>query len=67
MVRGWIDKFAHLGNPLTLTDYVRVAFGHLVMDEIWNKDVPLITILRKALFLFKKRGFNKKKYKSSGI
>lgn len=37
-VREWIRKWYHLGNQDTLTDYVRVALGHLVLDEIWSQD-----------------------------
>jgi len=37
-IRDWIRKWAHLGNQDTLTDYVRVALGHLVLDEVWSQD-----------------------------
>jgi hypothetical protein len=36
-VRAWIRKWSHLGYQETLTDYVRVALGHLVLDEMWSK------------------------------
>jgi hypothetical protein len=36
-IRNWIRKWSHLGHQDTLTDYVRVAFGHLVLDEMWYK------------------------------
>jgi len=65
MVRSWTDKRS--GDQVTLTDYIRVAFGHLVIDETWDKNEPLIFNLRKALSLFKRRRFNTKKYKSSMI
>jgi hypothetical protein len=63
-VRGWISKFAHLGYQKTLTDLVRVAYGHLIMDEVWttNQNKSLIRILRKSYALFKRRGYNNKKY-----
>jgi len=61
-VREWVNRFAHLGYPETTTDYIRVTFGHLVLDEIWDKyrKKPLITILRKSFSLFKRRGFHRK-------
>jgi len=63
-VRGWIRGFAHLAHKETLTDYVRAALGHLVLDEIWDKygDKPLIVVLRKAISLFKARGYHQKRY-----
>lgn len=36
-IREWIKKWSHLGYQETLTDYVRVALGHLVLDEMWSK------------------------------
>lgn len=36
-VRDWIRKWCHLGYQETLTDYVRVALGHLILDEIWSQ------------------------------
>lgn len=36
-IRDWIGKWSHLGYQDTLTDYVRVALGHLVLDEMWSK------------------------------
>lgn len=36
-IRDWIGKWSHLGYQETLTDYVRVALGHLVLDEMWSK------------------------------
>lgn len=36
-IRTWIRKWSHLGYQETLTDYVRVALGHLVLDEMWSK------------------------------
>jgi hypothetical protein len=64
MVRKWISKFSHLGYPETFTDYVRVAFGHLILDEVWDKyrQEPMIVVLRKAFSLFKRRGYDRKKY-----
>jgi hypothetical protein len=36
-IRDWIRKWSHLGYQDTLTDYVRAALGHLVLDEMWSK------------------------------
>lgn len=37
-IRTWVKKWCHLGYPETLTDFVRVALGHLVLDEIQSED-----------------------------
>ena len=66
-VRSWVSKFAHFGDTMTLTDYIRVTFGHLVMDEIWDTRKQPIDNLRKAYSLFQRRGFCTKKFKSSFI
>jgi hypothetical protein len=36
-IRNWTSKWSHLSCQDTLTDYVRVALGHLVLDEVWSK------------------------------
>lgn len=33
-IRNWLRRFAHLAYQDTLTDYIRVALGHLVLDNI---------------------------------
>jgi hypothetical protein len=60
-IRDWIRKWSHLGNQETLTDYVRVALGHLVLDEIhyrneWKNEDDLI---KRAYRSFVMRGFHK--------
>jgi hypothetical protein len=35
-IRFWLRGWAHLAYQQTLTDYVRVALGHLVLDEKWH-------------------------------
>ena len=36
-IRDWVRKWCNLGYQETLTDYVRVALGHLVLDEKWSE------------------------------
>ena len=36
-IKDWIRKSCHLAYQETLTDYVRVALGHLVLDEMWSE------------------------------
>ena len=36
-IRDWIRSWSHLANQETKTDYVRVALGHLVLDEMRSK------------------------------
>jgi len=60
-IRDWIRKWAHLGYQETLTDYVRVALGHLVLDEIWSKQKweDEYDLMKKAYKSFVARGFDK--------
>lgn len=36
-MRGWLRKWCHLAYQDTLTDYLRVALGHLVLDMMNSK------------------------------
>lgn len=36
-MRNWLRKWCRLAYQDTLTDYLRVALGHLVLDEMWSK------------------------------
>ena len=36
-IRAWLRKWCHLAYQDTLTDYVRIALGHLVLDDIWYR------------------------------
>jgi len=36
-IRDWLRSWCHLAYQKTLTDYLRVALGHLVLDEMWSK------------------------------
>jgi len=58
-VRDWIKKWAHLGYQETLTDYVRVALGHLVLDEIWSQDKTKSEeeLMKSAYRSYAQRGF----------
>jgi hypothetical protein len=33
-IRTWLRKWSHLAYQETLTDYLRVALGHLVLDDM---------------------------------
>jgi hypothetical protein len=60
-IRAWIKKWSHLGYQETLTDFVRVALGHLVLDEIqsegnWEDEDDLI---KRAYRSFVMRGFDR--------
>lgn len=60
-IRDWIRKWSHLGYQETLTDFVRVALGHLVLDEMWskyeyeNED----ELMKSAYRSYAQRGFNR--------
>jgi len=60
-IRAWVKKWSHLGYQETLTDFVRVALGHLVLDEIqsqgkWeDKD----DLMKRAYRSFVMRGFDR--------
>ncbi len=36
-VRDWLRRFSHLAHQETLTDYLRVAMGHLVLDDVSSR------------------------------
>ena len=60
-IREWIRKWSHLGYQDTLTDYVRVALGHLVLDEMWSKYEfeSEEELMKTAYRSYAKRGFGK--------
>ena len=65
-IRNWIRSWAHLGYQETLTDYVRIAYGHLVLDEIdsrmeWD-DVN--DLLKSAYRSYIARGFHRTFFRS---
>lgn len=64
-IREWLKGFQHLAYQETLTDYLRVAMGHLVLDEIerrgeWRDEEDLI---QRAYRSFIARRFNRKYYR----
>jgi len=60
-IRDWIRKWSHLGYQDTLTDYVRVALGHLVLDEMWSKYEfeSEEELMKTAYRSYAQRGFGK--------
>ena len=62
-IREWIKKWAHLGYQETLTDYVRVALGHIVLDEMEYKYYDAYEsedeLIKSAYRSFIMRGFDK--------
>ena len=66
-IRDWIKKWAHLGYQETLTDYVRVALGHLVLDEFWsqNKTKSEEELMKSAYRSYAQKGFGKHYFRES--
>jgi hypothetical protein len=64
-IRDWIRKWSHLGYQDTLTDYVRVALGHLVLDEMWSKYEfeSEEKLIKTAYRSYAQRGFGKRYFK----
>jgi hypothetical protein len=60
-IRDWIRKWSHLGYQETLTDYVRVCLGHLVLDEMWSKYEfdDTYELMKTAFRSFTQRRFDK--------
>ena len=64
-VREWLRGFQHFAYQETLTDYLRVALGHLVLDDIesrgeWEDEDDLID---RAYRSFIARGYHRKFYR----
>jgi hypothetical protein len=64
-IRKWLRGMTHITSQDTLTDYSRVALGHLVLDDVAyrfprKKEEELI---KTAYRSFKQRGFHKKYFK----
>jgi len=60
-IRSWLQKWQHLAYQETLTDYLRVALGHLVLDEMnsryeYGSEEELI---KSAYRSFIQRGFHR--------
>jgi hypothetical protein len=60
-IRDWIRKWSHLGYQETLTYYVRVALGHLVLDEMWSKYEyeNEYELIKSAYRSYSQRGFSR--------
>jgi len=60
-IRDWLQKWQHLAYQETLTDYLRVALGHIVLDEMnsryeYDNEDELI---KSAYRSFIQRGFSR--------
>jgi hypothetical protein len=60
-IREWLQKWQHLAYQETLTDYLRVALGHIVLDEMnsrnkYNNDEKFI---KSAYRSFARRRFSR--------
>ena len=64
-IREWLRRFSHLAYQETLTDYLRVALGHLVLDNMASrfprKNEEELT--KSAYRSFIQRGFHRKYFK----
>lgn len=64
-VRNWLKGFSHFAYQETLTDYLKVAMGHLVLDDMAsrcpNKDSD--ELIKSAYRSFIQRGFDRKYFK----
>lgn len=64
-IREWLRRFSHLAYQETLTDYLRVALGHLVSDDMASryeyKDDD--ELMKSAYRSFIQRGFCRKYFK----
>jgi hypothetical protein len=60
-IREWIRGWSHLGYQETLTDYVRVALGHIVLDDIWSRGrwKDEYDLIKRAYRSFIAKGFDK--------
>ncbi|MFP3984464.1 MAG: hypothetical protein ACLFU9_00375 [Candidatus Bathyarchaeia archaeon] len=64
-IREWLQKWQHLAYQETLTDYLRIALGHLVLDEVAyrfphkNED----ELIKSAYRSFIQRGLHRKYFK----
>jgi len=66
-IRTWIRKWSRLGYQETLTDYVRVALGHLVMDEMWSKYEyeSEYELIKSAYRSYIQRGFDRRLFRET--
>ena len=63
-VRWWINKWSHLASQDTKTDYLRIALGHLTLDEVAsnpkNRNKSEEGLIQTASRTFKRRGYHRK-------
>jgi len=64
-IREWLQGFSHLAYQETLTDYLRVAMGHLVLDDIASRYgyEDEYELMKSAYRSFIQRGFDRKYFK----
>ena len=56
-IRNWLRRWSHLAYQETLTDYLREALGHLVLDDMKRRyDYPNEDELIKSAYRFVQRG-----------
>jgi hypothetical protein len=65
-IREWLRGMTHIRSQDTLTDYLRVALGHLALDDMayrfpWKDKEEL---MKTAYRSFIQRGFHRKKFKA---
>lgn len=65
-IREWIRKWSHLAYQETMTDYIRICFGHLVLDEMEYRypDKSNDELIKSSYRSFIQRGFHRKRFKS---
>lgn len=65
-IRDWIRRWDHLGHQETLTDYVRIAYGHLVLDEFAARDEwsDYDDLMQRAYRSYVARGFHRTFYRT---
>ena len=64
-IREWLRGFSHLAYQETLTDYLRVAMGHLVLDDIGSRYdyMDEFRLMKAAYRSFTHRGFHRKYFR----
>lgn len=64
-IRSWINSWAHLANQDTKTDYVRLALGHFVLENIESRKEysDEKNLFWRSLISFKLRGFHRTFFK----
>ena len=67
-IRDWLGRWEHLAYQETLTDYIRIALGHIVLDEIWSRRGYEFEsedeLIKSAYRSFIARGYHRKFYRS---